>query len=164
MIRALDLVQGKAGIPEGFAVAIGKTLDLSAGTAVYFSYEVEMDYWLHLREIRAKWAQPTGAGVGVSIPAIEIFRDLGDRAYQQGNLGVNAIDLRTLTSPGEFLASGVSVNTPYMKINVRPAVPLEMWFPPGSIMKIKVTGFTPNDPATMDIAAIGRYVLRPGVG
>jgi len=163
MIRALDFIQGKVGIPEGFAVAFGKVLDLSQGTAAYWSHELEMDYWLHLREIRAKWLQPSGAGVGTSIPAIEIFRDLGNRAYQQGNLGENAIDLRTLTTPGEVVLSGVAPTLPRMKINVRPCIPLEMWFPPGSILKVKITGFVPNDPPTLDLTAIGRYVLRLGV-
>lgn len=152
MIRTLDLIQGKAGIPEGFAVALGKILTLS-GSAAYWSYTLEQSYWFHLREIRAKWSQPTGAGVGISIPSIEIFRDLSERAYQQGNLGVNAIDLRTLTTPGEIVAG---------KVKIRPSVPLEMWFPPGSIMKIVISGYTAADPATIDLTAIGRYILRPG--
>lgn len=153
MIKTLDLLQGKIGIPEGFAVAIGKTLSL-LGTAAYFSFELEQSYWFCLKEIRAKWILPTGAGVGISIPKISIFRDHGDRAYQQGGISGSAIDLQNLTTPGEV----ATVN----QIRVRPAVPMNLLFPPGSILKTRIDGYTASDPAALDLIYLGRYIHQPG--
>ncbi len=148
MINALDLLLGREGIPEGFTAALGKRLTPSGGLA-YFFYELEREYFFLLREIRTRWTNVTHA----STPALEIFRDYKNRAYQSGALGQNAIDLRNIAVP-----SGVPAATTKIKGS---SMPMNMIFPPGSVLYMKVSGIVSSDPAALDLVAIGRYVLKP---
>lgn len=147
MFPTLDLCLGRIGIPEGFAAAVGGRYTPSAGN-VFANIPLERDYYFLLREIRAHWDQPTHA----SYPRLEVFREMGDRAYQAGTLGQNAIDLQNLATPGA---------RPAASTKLRRVVPLNFLFPPGSILQMKVSGIVSNDPASIDLVAIGRYVLKP---
>jgi len=150
MFPTLDLLLGRVGIPEGFTSALGGRYTFSAGN-VFANIALDRGYYFLLRELRAHWVQPTHA----SYPRLEIFRDLGDRAYQAGTLGQHAIDLTNLSSPGaQALAT----------CKLKRVVPLNFLFPPGSILQIKISGIVSADPTTIDLAAIGRYVKKPPEG
>ncbi len=150
MFPTLDLCLGRIGIPEGFTAALGGRYTFSAGL-VFANIPLERNYFFLLREIRALWTQPTHD----SHPRLEVFREMGDRAYQAGSLGLNAIDLQNLTSPGA---------RPLASCKLKRAVPLSFLFPPGSILQMKVSGIVSSDPTTIDLVAIGRYVLKPPEG
>lgn len=142
MLNKLALIQGDPVIPDGWACVYGQRLS-KADPQILFTRILENDYYYNLREIRARWDRVAGEA-----PSIEIFRDLGNRAYQQGNLGVSATDLRNVTTPGEG-----------SEIILRPAINLDMWFPPGSLLKIIVTGYLSG--GNLDLIAHGRYYLDP---
>ncbi len=145
MLNKLALIHGEPVIPDGWACIYGERFDKSE-PVLTFSRILENDFYYHIREIRAKWDQARG-----DLPVIEIFRDLGNRAYQQGNLGVNGTDLHNLTSPAESIAGD--------PISLKPAVPLNIWFPPSSRLYVKITGHVSG--GNLDLVVHGRYYLKP---
>lgn len=163
MVDPLDLLLGRVGFPEGFHTAIGKRLkpDLHAPSIV-FNAPLDRDYYFLFTEIRAQWAQPAFTAPVLSL---EIIRQEGDRHMQQGNLGVNAIALGNLATPGES-AQPTGSTTPPPRIRLKAAVGINLLYFPGSILQMVVSGFgdgfSTQEPPYVDLVAIGHYVLKPG--
>jgi len=143
----MALMQDEPAIPEGFAVILSKRITL-LGSASYFLKTLEQDFYFEFKELRANWIAPAGA----SRPAIEIMRSVGERAYQQGNLGDNAVELGLYATPGEHAAGTV---------NLKAAIPMNKIYTPGEVLTMKVSGYLAADAIVLDLTAIGRYVLKP---
>lgn len=135
---------GRRKMPEGFPGVLAQTVDTS-GPLGTFSYKLEEAYWFYLEAIFAKWTAPTV----LSVPGLEIFSDGGDAAQPQ------PVDFRLLTSPGE---------APLTVAQLGRVVGLGMYYPPGAALRMRFTGFVAGNPATIAVAAFGRYVLRPENG
>lgn len=135
----------KGRMPEGFTAILSQTVVTTAAQGI-FSFKLEDDYWFFLEAVVGKWTAP---GVA-SVPSLEIFRAAGDRS-----LVATPVDFRLVGTPGE---------APSQVAQLGRVVGLGMYFPPGSALQMRLTGYVPNDPAAVVLAAWGRYVLDPEGG
>lgn len=142
MARDMAFLLGRGKMPEGFPAFLAQTLDTSGPLGTY-SAKIDPDYWFFLEAVLAKWTAPTV----VSVPGIEIFRDGGSVGYFPA-----PVDLRLITSPAEAPAGVAQLGR---------VVGLGMYFPAGTALRMRLTGFVGGNPATVTMAAMGRYVRRP---
>lgn len=139
-----DLIMGRRRMPEGFPAVLAQDV-VTSGPLGTYGYKLEAEYWFYLEAILAKWTAPTV----LSVPGLEIFQDAGDAAQPQ------PIDFRLVASPGE---------APLGVAQLGRVVGLGLFFPPGAAVRMRFTGFVAGNPATINVAAFGRYVLRPENG
>jgi hypothetical protein len=145
----LPIIAGECTIPEGFPVMIARTVN-TAGPLGTFSAQLDPEYWFFLERIVSKWTIPTDAA---SIPKLSLYRDGGQRSYWE------AMDLRMISTPAIAFSSASQDRPKGTRLNH--TVQLGIYFPPGALLQMRITGHVANDPATVKIAAVGRYVLAP---
>lgn len=135
-------ILGRGKMPEGFTAILAQEVVTTAGQGVY-AYKLDPDYWFFLEAVVGKWTAPAVS----SVPLLEIFRSAGNRSYI-----AQPCDFRLIGSPGEAPAGVAQLGR---------VVGLGMYFPPGSALQMRLTGYVPSDPALVVLAAYGRYVYKP---
>lgn len=145
MARDMAFLLGRAKMPEGFPALLAQTVDTSGPLGTY-TYKLDSDYWFFLEAVLAKWTAPTV----LSVPGIEIFRDGGSVGYFP-----QPVDFRLLTSPAE---------APGDLAQLGRVIGLGMYFPAGTALRMRLTGFVGGNPAAVTMAAMGRYVRSPDHG
>ena len=132
---------GRRRMPEGYVVVLAQNVATTAATGSY-SFKLDSDYWFFLEAVLGKWAAPAVP----SVPSLQILRTLGGRSYM-----TPPVDFRLVGSPGEAPPAGARLSR---------VVGLGMYFPPGSALQMEISGYVQGDPATIELAALGRYVLE----
>jgi len=129
-------------IPEGFAGAIGQTVGLTEPFG-WFSRTIDKDYCFFLERITAAWAAP----VTQSLPSIQLYRDTGQREIMQ-----TPVELVNLSNPGQLADAGAQKGMTF------PGEPLGIMFERGATIRAQISGYVPNDPASIRIVMLGRFI------
>lgn len=145
MYTEANAILGTGKAPEGFTAVLAQTV-LTSGNMGVFSYHLDPDYWFFLEAVIGKWTAPAVS----SVPNLEIFRASGNRSY----IPV-PVDFRLVGSPAEAPAGVAQLGR---------VVGLGILFGPGAALQMRLTGYVPGDPATVVLAAYGRYVYDPAEG
>ena len=152
-INLFALLAGERVWPEGFTVAIGKRLTLSAPGQVW-QYRTDPHFFFNLEYIRATWGTSTVKNP-ISDPRVELYRDLGARAYQD-----EPNPLILTASPG---ASDELLGFP-QNVKLNASTKLNLWYDPSSVIYAKISGYAPTvgdeDFQTLDLCYFGRYYNR----
>lgn len=155
MVSALGLFLGREQFPEGFPGILGGDLTL-AGPATYWSKKVDPEYYFLAESFALQYPQ-SDSGTP-SVPAIEIFRAVGERAYQSGRRGVSRIDLRNLASPGDCPKTDAGpTGEAQTGTRLKAAIPKPILFYPGTMIMLCFSGYNVL-PNRLSFALYGRYI------
>lgn len=161
-ISVLNLLLGKAEIPEGFPVALAAQFvpDVNGpltNTKFYFQVQIDSDYYFLLERIGASYPFFGNVfGSGNNAPRVEVLRDKGTRPYQE-----SPIELRLIATPGETPGPA---QLPQNVNQLKSAIGPQSFWEPGSVLKMVLDNFAIDSSGEtaqrIELIAFGRYIFR----